>query len=61
METHPNPDQALSDGPNVWPLGRMEELLECLLAIDEAVKSRSRAEDVRGVASAPEPERTRSA
>ena len=48
METHPNPDQALSDGPNVWPLGRMEELLECLLAIDEAVKSRSRAEDVRG-------------
>ena len=45
METHPNPDEALSDGPNAWPLGRMEALLECLLAIDEAVKSRPRAED----------------
>ncbi len=40
METHPNPDEALSDGPNSWPLGRMRELLETLLAIDEAVKSR---------------------
>ena len=40
METHPNPDEALSDGPNAWPLDRMEALLECLLAIDEAVKSR---------------------
>ena len=56
METHPNPDRALSDGPNAWPLGRMEELIESLLAIDEAVKSRPRAEDVREVASAPEPE-----
>ena len=45
METHPNPDDALSDGPNVWPLGRMEELLECLVAIDASVKSRPRAED----------------
>ena len=49
METHPNPDEALSDGPNAWPLGRMEALLECLLAIDEAVKSRPRAEDVAGM------------
>ncbi len=49
METHPNPDEALSDGPNAWPLGRMEALLECLLAIDEAVKSRPRAEDGSGV------------
>ena len=48
METHPNPDEALSDGPNAWPLGRMEALLECLLAIDEAVKSRPRAEDAAG-------------
>ena len=48
METHPNPDEALSDGPNAWPLGRMEALLECLLAIDEAVKSRPRAEDATG-------------
>ena len=46
METHPNPDEALSDGPNVWPLDLMEALLECLLAIDAAVKSRPRAEDV---------------
>ena len=49
METHPNPDEALSDGPNAWPLSRMEALLECLLAIDEAVKSRPRAEDGSGV------------
>lgn len=48
METHPDPDEALSDGPNAWPLGRMEALLECLLAIDEAVKSRPRAEDAAG-------------
>ncbi|RMG58677.1 MAG: 3-deoxy-8-phosphooctulonate synthase [Gammaproteobacteria bacterium] len=40
METHPDPDQALSDGPNAWPLGRMRELLETLLALDEAVKTR---------------------
>ena len=45
METHPNPDEALSDGPNAWPLDRLEGLLECLLAIDEAVKSRPRPED----------------
>ena len=56
METHPNPEEALSDGPNAWPLGRMEELLECLLAIDEVVKSRPRVEDVPGVESASEPE-----
>ena len=49
METHPNPDEALSDGPNAWPLGRMEALLECLLAIDETVKSRPRAEDGSGM------------
>ena len=49
METHPNPDEALSDGPNAWPLGRMEELLECLLDIDEAVKARPRVEDIAGV------------
>lgn len=39
METHPNPDLALSDGPNSWPLGRMEELLVTLKAIDQAVKA----------------------
>jgi len=56
METHPNPDQALSDGPNAWPLGRMEALLECLIAIDEAVKSRPRAEDAPDPGDAPEPD-----
>src|SRR5512144_195325 len=38
METHPDPDQALSDGPNAWPLGRMENLLSTLKALDTAVK-----------------------
>jgi len=39
METHPNPDQALSDGPNAWPLDKMEALLETLKLIDASVKS----------------------
>lgn len=39
MESHPNPDEALSDGPNSWPTGRMRELLEMLLKIDQTVKS----------------------
>lgn len=38
METHPDPDTALSDGPNAWPLGRMRALLETLAAIDRSVK-----------------------
>ena len=38
METHPNPEQALSDGPNSWPLGDMRGLLETLKAIDQTVK-----------------------
>ncbi len=40
METHPDPSKALSDGPNAWPLGRMEELLETLKVIDQTVKAR---------------------
>jgi 2-dehydro-3-deoxyphosphooctonate aldolase (KDO 8-P synthase) len=40
METHPNPDAALSDGPNAWPLGRLEALLETLMALDAVVKRR---------------------
>ena len=40
METHPHPDQALSDGPNAWPLDRMAELLEELKKLDEIAKSR---------------------
>jgi 2-dehydro-3-deoxyphosphooctonate aldolase (KDO 8-P synthase) len=39
METHPNPAEALSDGPNSWPLHRMKELLETLVSIDRAVKA----------------------
>ena len=38
METHPDPDRALSDGPNSWPLGRMRVLLETLRALDATVK-----------------------
>ncbi len=38
METHPDPDKALSDGPNAWPLGKMESLLRTLLTLDAAVK-----------------------
>ena len=41
METHPNPAEAKSDGPNSWPLNRMQELLEVLLTIDRAVKSQA--------------------
>ena len=44
METHPDPDSALSDGPNAWPLKRMRELLETLMAIDAATKKRGFAE-----------------
>jgi len=39
METHPDPSKALSDGPNAWPLGRMEPLLTTLKALDRAVKA----------------------
>lgn len=39
METHPNPELALSDGPNAWPLDKMRALLETLKAIDVCVKS----------------------
>jgi 2-dehydro-3-deoxyphosphooctonate aldolase (KDO 8-P synthase) len=38
METHPDPEKALSDGPNSWPLDKMRELLETLKIIDEQVK-----------------------
>lgn len=45
METHPNPDVALSDGPNAWPLDKMRGLLEMLQRIDQIVKSVPWAED----------------
>lgn len=38
MESHPDPDKALSDGPNAWPLGRMQALLATLCEIDRLVK-----------------------
>lgn len=38
METHPDPDRAPSDGPNMWPLGQLEELLVSLKEIDQVVK-----------------------
>jgi 2-dehydro-3-deoxyphosphooctonate aldolase (KDO 8-P synthase) len=44
METHPNPEKALSDGPNAWPLKHMRELLETLKDIDALVKRRDFAE-----------------
>jgi 2-dehydro-3-deoxyphosphooctonate aldolase (KDO 8-P synthase) len=40
METHPDPDKALSDGPNAWPLARMRSLLETLLELDRIVKKK---------------------
>ena len=39
METHPNPEKALSDGPNSWPLKEMKTLLTTLKAIDQKIKS----------------------
>jgi 2-dehydro-3-deoxyphosphooctonate aldolase (KDO 8-P synthase) len=39
METHPDPANAKSDGPNAWPLDRMEELLTTLKNLDEATKA----------------------
>jgi len=44
METHPRPDEALSDGPNAWPLARMRALLETLMALDATVKRAGFAE-----------------
>jgi 2-dehydro-3-deoxyphosphooctonate aldolase (KDO 8-P synthase) len=44
METHPDPANALSDGPNAWPLGELEPLLELLVTLDRTVKSQPFAE-----------------
>ncbi len=44
METHPDPQKALSDGPNAWPLPRMRELLETLRELDAVVKRRGLVE-----------------
>ncbi|WP_455199575.1 3-deoxy-8-phosphooctulonate synthase [Kaarinaea lacus] len=45
METHPDPDKALSDGPNAWPLDKMAGLLETLKALDDTVKARGFDDD----------------
>jgi len=45
METHPRPEQALSDGPNAWPLKHMEALLTTLIELDQVTKRRRLAED----------------
>jgi 2-dehydro-3-deoxyphosphooctonate aldolase (KDO 8-P synthase) len=45
METHPDPDKALSDGPNSWPLDRIESVLAELKAIDDIVKRGGFAND----------------
>jgi 2-dehydro-3-deoxyphosphooctonate aldolase (KDO 8-P synthase) len=50
METHPNPEKALSDGPNAWPLQHMKPLLETLKALDELVKRRGFEESLIGKA-----------
>jgi 2-dehydro-3-deoxyphosphooctonate aldolase (KDO 8-P synthase) len=44
METHPNPDKALSDGPNAWPLPRLKSLLATLKELDAVVKRQGFAE-----------------
>jgi len=46
METHPNPEKALSDGPNAWPLKHMKVLLETLQVLDATVKRRGFAEQL---------------
>jgi len=48
METHPDPAKALSDGPNAWPLDRMEPLLTTLKKLDEAVKAAPFEEQLLG-------------
>ncbi len=45
METHPDPDQALSDGPNMWPLARMRDLLAQLVELDAVTKRFEYLED----------------
>ncbi len=46
METHPDPDKALSDGPNAWPLQHLRPLLETLIEMDRAVKKSGFAENL---------------
>ena len=54
METHPNPEKALSDGPNAWPLVHMRRLLETLKTLDDAVKAAGFAETLVAASSKPQ-------
>ena len=45
METHPEPDKALSDGPNAWPMDQLEDLLVAMQGIDAVVKQGAYPED----------------
>ncbi len=49
METHPDPEHALSDGPNAWPLSLLRDLLETLVELDRTVKARPLAEAAFGL------------
>ena len=49
METHPNPEEALSDGPNAWPLQKMASLLEVLRDLDSTVKANALHESELGL------------
>ena len=55
MESHPRPEEALSDGPNCWPTGMMAELLAELVAIDKVVKSHPLLEHADGIGAHPPP------
>jgi 2-dehydro-3-deoxyphosphooctonate aldolase (KDO 8-P synthase) len=46
METHPDPQNALSDGPNMWPLGNLKPVLETMKMLDDVVKSQGFIEGV---------------
>ena len=52
METHPRPAEAFSDGPNSWPLQRMQRLLATLVALDRAVKHAGLEESAVGAGEA---------
>ena len=59
METHPDPANALSDGPNAWPLDRMEALLRTLVEIDARWSSAAVSPNRRSPADVPHPIRAR--
>jgi 2-dehydro-3-deoxyphosphooctonate aldolase (KDO 8-P synthase) len=46
METHPNPSQAMSDGPNAFPLGHLKAMLQTLKVLDAIVKQQGLIEEI---------------